>query len=89
MPQAASTKLTPIQRCALDGLRQHAPHGVPAPRTLQHYNGTYYAAVSVQSALAGLARRNPPLCWSYTENGQRRYQLNEAGEKALAAAEGK
>lgn len=80
-------KLTMIQRAALDGLRQHAPHGVPPVKFDQYYRGEFFAAVKVNAACAGLARHTPPLVNSYTQGGQRRFQITQAGEDALREAE--
>lgn len=80
-------KLTLIQRAALDGLRRHAPHGVPPIRMPQYYRGESYAPLAINSACAGLARRSPALVNSYTENGARRFQITDAGEDALRDAE--
>lgn len=86
-PKVGTGKLSPTQRAALDLLRQHAPHGIPTPKMLVYYDGNHFGSESIAYALNGLARRG--LCNSYTQDGKRRYQLTDAGDKALAQAEGK
>jgi hypothetical protein len=80
-------KLTRTQLAALHGLRQHEPHAIPPARFPQYHEGELYAARAINSALSGLARRSPALCFSFTENGARRFQLSPEGSRILRELE--